>query len=105
MTFRDRLWSRVWYRCAAAAGGVVLAAGSAGAAWPASAATHPRPGANPYAPAYHHPYRHGAVPTIGAYAAMRSWQAAHPQAAPAPASNLHYGGGIDGIGVTTGAEK
>jgi serine protease len=62
---------------------------------------------NPYAPAAGHAYRHGAVPTTRTAARMRTWAAAHP-AAQAPAFNvfnLSYGGGVDGIGVTTGPEK
>src|SRR5947209_2804834 len=63
--------------------------------------------ANPYAPTYQHQYRHGAVPTRAAQANMQSFQAAHPNAAipAASANNLRYGGGVDGIGVTTGKEK
>ena len=34
---------------------------------------------------------------------MRSWSASHPAAA--AAASLQYGGGVDGIGVTTGPEK
>jgi hypothetical protein len=60
--------------------------------------------ANPFAPAYQHAYRHGAVPTREASARMRAYDRAHHAAAAvAAASNLAYGGGIDGIGVTTGA--
>jgi hypothetical protein len=81
------------------------------------AATHPGPisaklsarmfsSADPYAPAHHHKYRHGAVPTISRLAKMRAWALAHPGINPAlNSSALSYGGGIDGIGVTTGAEK
>jgi hypothetical protein len=67
---------------------------------PAQAAT-----ANPFSPAYGHPYRHGAVPTRSVNDQMRGYQAAHPNAVPDAASNLNYGGGVDGIGVTTGAPK
>jgi hypothetical protein len=77
-----------------------------------AAAASPSPGGsgtvNPYSPAAGHPYRHGVVPTRGAEAAMRSWSAAHKgatQAAALAPNNLNYGGGIDGIGVTTGHEK
>jgi serine protease len=48
-----------------------------------------------------HSYRHGAVP-------MRGWLRSHPQFAvkyDSSINNLQYGGGIDGVGVTTGAEK
>ena len=77
--------------------------------------------ADPYAPSYHHAYRRGAVPTRARARLMRTWAAQHPAAQPAatpsaavanspakkkkkkPVSNkLVYGGGIDGIGVTTG---
>ncbi|HEX9035048.1 MAG TPA: Ig domain-containing protein [Streptosporangiaceae bacterium] len=62
--------------------------------------------ANPYSPAYHHPYRHGAVPTRGALARMRAWSRSHPGAIhPASTADLNFGGGIDGIGVTTGPER
>jgi len=36
---------------------------------------------------------------------MRSWSAQHAAAPALSATNLQYGGGIDGIGVTTGSEK
>jgi hypothetical protein len=84
------------------------------AAAPGAAAAGP--GANPYSPDFGHPYRHGAVPTLGAAARMHTWArqhlAASRQAAAGPAvhstpvsNNLVFGGGVDGIGVTTGAEK
>ena len=58
---------------------------------------------NPYSPAYGHSYRHGAVPTRAQLAKMKGYQNAHPAAA--SANTLSYGGGIDGIGVTSGHEK
>ncbi|HEV2373127.1 MAG TPA: RICIN domain-containing protein [Streptosporangiaceae bacterium] len=58
---------------------------------------------NPYSPAYHHPYRHGVVPMIARQRQMDAWARSHPQ--PKSANDLNYGGGIDGIGVTTGHEK
>jgi len=63
--------------------------------------------ANPYAPSYQHSYRHGAVPTREALTQMNSYRAQHPQAAipAASAANLRYGGGVDGIGVTTGSPR
>jgi serine protease len=62
--------------------------------------------ANPYAPNYDHPYRHGAVPTREAHAQMKQWAAFH-LATPAATGTqtLSYGGGIDGIGVTSGTPK
>jgi hypothetical protein len=78
-----------------------LAAAMTALAAPAQAAS-----VNPYSPAYGHPYRHGAVPTRSVNDQMRAYQAAHPDlVTPNAASNLNYGGGVDGIGVTTGAEK
>jgi len=75
-------------------------AGSAGV----QAATHPTSHVvNPYSPAYHHAYRHGVVPTISRLRLMHKWARSHPPAA--SANDLNYGGGIDGIGVTTGHEK
>ncbi|HJQ02859.1 MAG TPA: hypothetical protein VJ851_14785 [Jatrophihabitans sp.] len=62
--------------------------------------------ANPYSPAYNHPYRHGVLPTIGTLQKMRSYAAAHPSVAAATGpQTLSYGGGIDGIGVTSGKNK
>jgi serine protease len=78
-----------------------VAAGLIAVAGPASAAG----AANPFSPAYGHPYRHGAIPTRTANNQMRSYQAAHSVATPDTADNLSYRGGGDGIGVTTGAEK
>jgi serine protease len=58
---------------------------------------------NPFSPAYHHAYRQGAVPTKSQFGKMRGWLSSHPQ--PASSRNLRYGGGVDGIGVTTGHQK
>jgi serine protease len=64
---------------------------------------------NPYAPAYQHAYRHGAVPTREGKALMDEWQRTHA-ASPAqrsrrPRNTLSFGGGIDGIGVTSGTPR
>jgi hypothetical protein len=61
--------------------------------------------ANPYSPAYGHPYRHGVIPTRGQATKMSSWARQHRGIRAAASSDLTYGGGIDGIGVTTGTEK
>jgi serine protease len=68
--------------------------------------------ADPYSPAYHHHYRYGVIPTLSRLAKMRAWAIAHPLARTAAngihalnASDLSFGGGVDGIGVTTGAPK
>ena len=64
---------------------------------------------NPYAPSYGHPYRHGAVPTQEALARMRQYDnlhAAKPGSGTSTSSKtLSYGGGVDGIGVTSGTPK
>ncbi len=83
-----------------------LAAFGLATAAPALAQSHSTGGhgvVNPYSPAYHHPYRHGVVPTIPRLKEMRRWQASHPGLQ--SANDLNYGGGIDGIGVTTGHEQ
>src|SRR5438309_2108150 len=90
-------------RTTAAFIGCLAAAGAAGAGGNLTE--------NPYAPAYGHAYRHGAVPTREALQRMRAWEAArHAVGLPAllglPGPNtLFYGGGIDGIGVTSGTPK
>ena len=66
---------------------------------------------NPFAPAYGHAYRHGAVPTREALQNMRDWEVsrsgvpATPFLSLAAANTLRFGGGIDGIGVTSGTPK
>jgi hypothetical protein len=83
---------------------VTLATGMLAAVTGAQAATTGHPAVrNPYSPAYHHAYRHGVVPTRSRLAKMRGWARSHPPAA--SVNDLNYGGGIDGIGVTTGPEK
>jgi hypothetical protein len=90
-------------------------AAQAGGAPEAVAAGHPRV-TDPYAPSYHHLYRGGAVPTRGAAARMAGWARQHPGAVAASpaatggagaasANNVRYGGGNDGIGVTTGDQR
>jgi serine protease len=59
--------------------------------------------ANPFAPANGHPYRHGAVPTIEQNQKIKDFTASQPSIA--AGNTLQYGGGIDGIGVTSGKEK
>jgi serine protease len=63
---------------------------------------------NPYAPAYGHAYRHGAVPTREAAEKMREWDAASHAAHGGHRTTskiLAFGGGIDGIGVTSATPK
>ncbi|MFR9791555.1 putative Ig domain-containing protein [Streptomyces sp. MB22_4] len=87
--------------------GVMLAAG--GPAFAGSAPASPSPAAavkNPYSPAYQHPYRHGAVPTLQQHAKMKAWAANHPATTAATGTEtLSYGGGVDGIGVQSGHSK
>ncbi|MFC5741496.1 pre-peptidase C-terminal domain-containing protein [Dyella tabacisoli] len=62
--------------------------------------------ANPYSPAYKHAYRHGAVPTRDALGRMRQYSAMHGlSAAVTGTETLSFGGGVDGIGVTSGTPK
>ena len=72
-----------------------------------ASAAGPPASANPYSPAYHHSYRQGVIPTRPQLAKMSAWARGHPAAAAPAASpnDLNYGGGIDGIGVTTGQER
>ena len=63
---------------------------------------------NPYSPANGHAYRHGVVPTREAHSRMKQYRALHPAtsaAAATGAETLSYGGGVDGIGVTSGTPK
>jgi len=98
---------RRWVRrgSAAAFTAVALTAGIQAAVAGTAQATAARAPAvvNPYSPAYHHQYRHGVVPAIPQQRKMLRWDRNHPRNA--SANDLNYGGGIDGIGVTTGQEK
>ncbi|HWG26335.1 putative Ig domain-containing protein [Actinospica sp.] len=95
---------------AAAAGFALVTGITLAATAPASASTPSRAAstsANPYSPAYQHPYRHGVIPTVGQNAKMNAWANSHA-ASPAVATGpetLSYGGGIDGIGVNSGHAK
>ncbi len=67
-----------------------------------------QPTKNPYAPAYGHPYRHGAFPTRQAWSRMKQYQALQATTTTTAATGtetLSFGGGIDGIGVTSGTPK
>jgi len=89
----------------AVAAGAAGTAGSAGSAGARVAARGVPETVNPYSPAYRHPYRHGVVPTLSQLARMRTWVRQHPVVPADSASNLVYGGGISGVGVTTGRAK
>ena len=90
-------------RASAAAGAVALAltlpAAVAGARTGAAPA-----GANTYSPATGHSYRHGVLPTIARHRLMRHW-ASERAARTSSSQNLSYGGGVKGVGVTSGHEK
>ena len=86
----------------ALSGGAIAASGSPAAGSQGAA----NQVANPYAPNYEHAYRHGAVPTREAHAQMKQWAALHVATAAATGTQtLSYGGGVDGIGVTSGTPK
>ncbi|GAA1899484.1 hypothetical protein [Lapillicoccus jejuensis] len=80
------------------------ATGLAATAAPATAST-----GNPYsAQASGHAYRHGAVLTRHQHELATGWQAQHASPSSRRATSaqtLSYGGGVDGIGVTSGHEK
>jgi serine protease len=115
-----RTHARRWVARVSTSAMVVLAmgAGTPAMATAASATRAPAapgaagPSADPYSPAFQHPYRHGVVPTRATATKMHTWAVQHPGAAQAPqavhansAQNLRYGGGVGGIGVTTGHEN
>ena len=62
---------------------------------------------NPYSPAYGHEYRHGVLPTREAQDRMNQYAALHAAGGKPGGSSktLSYGGGVDGIGVTSGTPK
>ena len=60
----------------------------------------------PYAPWYGHAYRHGAVPTREAQRQILAWKASRREAqAAVSGAMLVFGGGVDGIGVTSGVPR
>jgi serine protease len=60
---------------------------------------------NPYSPSYQHAYRHGAVPTVEQLAKINGYSAGHGAPRTTGPETLSFGGGIDGIGVTSGKPK
>jgi hypothetical protein len=94
---------------AAAGAAAALALGTALGA-PAATASPASPDtaggvSNPYSPAYGHSYRHGAVPTRELNTQMHRWEAQTKGAKPTSSKMLSYGGGVDGVGVTSGAPQ
>jgi Putative Ig domain len=86
-----------------------VGASGVAAAAPASASTpagHRHAWLNPYSPAYRHGYRLGVVPFRATATRMRAWAGPPRTGAKAiSSSQLRYGGGTEGIGVTTGHEQ
>ena len=66
--------------------------------------TQPTRFENPYSPQRGHPYRAGVVPTRECADQMDKWESAHPYQAPL-SDTLAYGGGVDGVGVTSGVPR
>lgn len=87
--------------------GVLAASAFLGLSAGAIASPSQSDGMNPYSPAYGHSYRHGPVPTREAHSQMGAWAALHAARTAGTASSklLGYGGGVDGIGVTSGTPK
>src|SRR5215469_15132288 len=59
---------------------------------------------NPYSPRHEHDYRYGVMPTRECADRMSEWEDSHPYGAPV-SDTLAYGGGIDGVGVTSGMPR
>jgi hypothetical protein len=83
---------------------------AAGTIWSGSAMAQSDNSAvvNPYSPAVGHPYRHGVVPTRDQHLKMQAWRKANAAALTNAATGpqtLSYGGGVNGIGVTSGKPK
>jgi PKD repeat protein len=103
--------------------GALALAGTAGAQ--TKSAANATDSVNPYSPRHQHPYRHGVVPTREAHMDMRAWAATHrpvhpsvetgklqgreadnaATAAAGGAGTLSFGGGVEGVGVTSGKPK
>jgi serine protease len=101
-----RLTAATVSACAALSVAATLTAtlATAASASPASTSTASTAGGvtDPYSPAYGHPYRHGVVPTRELNTQMHRWEAQAKPARPSQSKTLSYGGGVDGIGVTSG---
>jgi len=89
----------------AIAAGVVLALGATSAL-----AAPDQANANPYSPAYGHPYRHGVIPTVGVHQKMKEWAAKHGATLATSTNTLYYRGGTSSsnqgnVGVANGVMK
>ncbi len=96
-----RSLGRDWRTALVAGLGTVAAIAASGLA--AAAPANATGSQDPYSPSYHHPYRHGAVPTLETNSKMKAWQHANINAT--GPKTLSYGGGVDGIGVNSGHSK
>jgi hypothetical protein len=102
--YRTRPATRTALATATAVAAGTMALTGVGPAQASHVAGHGR--SDPYSPAYRHRYRQGVVPVIGRFGRMRAWRGHHATGARAIfGTRLRYGGGTDGIGVTTGHEK
>lgn len=104
---KKAIWTRRFGALAAGSaltlGMVALQSGGAGAQPSNAAGATGTSGPNPYSPAYGHAYRHGAVPTREQQAEMNTWAATHALTTTSTGpETLSYGGGIGGVGVTSG---
>jgi hypothetical protein len=92
-----------WMRRIAATAAVATVWTAGGLALPAVAAPSQATGSvtNPYSPAYGHSYRRGVVPSRGQQQKMQKYAAGRATGS----KTLSFGGGIDGIGVTSGTPK
>jgi len=70
----------------------------------AGCSTEPTRYENPYSPQQQHPYRYGVMPTRECAERMGQWESAHPYGAPT-SDTLAFGGGVEGVGVTSGAPR
>jgi serine protease len=70
----------------------------------AACGTEPTRYENPYSPQTGHQYRYGVVPTRECADQMSQWESAHPYGAPM-SDTVAYGGGVDGVGVTSGVPR
>src|SRR5579862_469066 len=88
---------------------LLLLTGFCGLAGCAASPPQPAQETNPYSPRYGHPYRHGPAPTRSAHGDMQSWWNSHQVtqvfARGTGIHTLSFGGGIDGIGVTSGTPR
>jgi serine protease len=77
---------------------------ASGAALSANVPARTGAAVNPYSPSAEHAYRHGVVPTRETLVKMKSWAMTNTALVPGP-QTLSYGGGINGVGVTSGVPK